>query len=254
MTTPLEPTKPVYLPTQRVVLVTGATHGLGREIAHGIGRTGARVLIGACDVQSGECTAAAMREEGIYANFIHVDVERPDTVAAAACLIEQNFGRLDVLVNNAGITDQGDGPPSRASVPAVRRIFDTNFFGALSTTQGMLPLLRKSRAARIVNISTSPGSLGHDGSRDRDFAEFKRFGYSASKAALSMLSEQLACELKGSRVKVNSLDTGCMASDQNGRRAHQGAPHGAAAVIHLALLEEDGPSDAFHNTAQLETW
>jgi len=247
-------TKPVYLPTQRVVLVTGANKGIGREIAHGIGRSGARVLLGARNVQRGECAAAAMREEGIYANFIHVDVEEAQTLAEAARMIEEDFGRLDVLVNNAGIADQADGPPSRAALHAVRRVFETNFFGALSTTQSMLPLLRKSRAARIVNVSSGLGSLTRHSNPEWEFAEFKRLGYCASKAALNMLTVQLAYELKDSGVKVNSVDPGFTATDLNGHRGHQTIPQGAATAIRMALLEEDGPSGGFYSATQAEPW
>ncbi len=250
------PPQPVqtYLPTQRVALITGGNKGIGREAAYVLGKTGARILIGARDRVRGEAVAAEMRDEGIYANFIYLDVERPETLAAAAQDIEDDYGRLDILINNAGITDRADGPPSNTSMEAVRRIFDTNFFGALSTTQAMLPLLRKSRGARIVNVSSGLGSLTHNGNAQWEFADVKLLGYCASKAALNMLTVQLAHELRDSGIKVNSADPGYTATDLNGRRGYQSVAQGAIASIRLAVLEDDGPSGGFFSAAQAEPW
>jgi NAD(P)-dependent dehydrogenase (short-subunit alcohol dehydrogenase family) len=247
-------TPQVYLPTQRVALITGANKGIGREIAYQLGKTGARVLLGAGDKSRGEAVAAEMREEGIYANFIHIDVEESLTLTQAAVCIERDYGRLDILVNNAGIADQSDGPPSVTSLPAVRRIFETNFFGALTTIQAMIPLLRQSQAGRVVNVSSGLGSLTYNGDPDFEFAAVKRLGYCASKAALNMLTVQLAYELRELGIKVNSADPGFTATDLNGHRGYQTVAQGAAAAIRLALLDEDGPSGGFYNADQLEPW
>lgn len=244
----------VYLPTQRVTLVTGANKGIGREVAYVLGKTGARILLGTRDRARGEAAAAEMREEGIYANCIPLDVSRPDTLAAAAQQIEEEYGRLDILINNAGITDRADGPPGSTDLGAVRRIFDTNFFGALSAVQAMLPLLRKSRGARIVNVSSGLGSLSLNGDPQWEFADVKYLGYCASKAALNMLTVQLAHELRGSGIKVNSADPGFTATDLNSHRGYQSTAQGAIASIRLALLEEDGPTGGFFSAAQAEPW
>ncbi|MBV8634324.1 MAG: SDR family NAD(P)-dependent oxidoreductase [Burkholderiaceae bacterium] len=245
---------PVYLPTQRVALVTGANKGIGREVAYVLGKTGARVLLGARDRLRGEAAAAEMREEGIYANYIHLDLNRPDSLQAAAEEIEEDYGRLDILVNNAGIADRADGLPGSASMDAVRRIFDTNFFGALSVTQAMLPLLRESRGARIVNVSSGLGSLAYNSDPQAEFADIKMIGYCASKAALNMLTVQLAHELRDSGIKVNSADPGYTATDLNGQRGYQSVAQGAISSIKLALLEDDGPSGGFFSAAQEERW
>jgi NAD(P)-dependent dehydrogenase (short-subunit alcohol dehydrogenase family) len=144
---------------RRVALITGANKGIGFEIAREIGKRGARVLLGARDQALGEAAAATLRAEGASARSLAIDLTKPETIRAAADTIGAEYGRLDVLVNNAGIADRADGPPSTARIDAVRRVFDTNFFGTLAVTQAMLPLLRKSAAARIVNVSSGLGSL-----------------------------------------------------------------------------------------------
>src|SRR5258708_5304122 len=155
--------------TPRIALVTGANKGIGFEIARRIGKTGARVLLGARDRARGEAAAATLKAEGIDITFIPLDLGKPATIQAAAAAIGAEPGRLDVLVNNAGLTDRADGPPSTTSIDAVRRVFDTNFFGTLAVTQALLPLLRKSLSARIVNVSSGLGSLTHNSDPDWRF-------------------------------------------------------------------------------------
>ena len=138
------------MPISRIALITGANKGIGFEIARQVGQAGNRVLLGARDAALGETAADTLKAEGIDARFVHVDLSKPATIQAAAAAIEADHGRLDVLVNNAGIVDRADGPPSTASIDAVRRVFDTNLFGPLAVTQAMLPLLGKSASARVV--------------------------------------------------------------------------------------------------------
>ena len=241
-------------PTVRITLVTGANKGIGFEIARQIGKAGHLVLLGARDATLGEAAAAALRAEDVDARFIHIDLGKPATIQAAAAVIDANHGRLDVLVNNAGIADRADGPPSKTSIDAVRRSFDTNFFGTLAVTQGMLPLLRKSPSARIVNVSSELGSLTHNSDPAWDFAQYKFLGYSASKAAVNMLTVQLASELKETGIKVNSADPGFTATDLNNHRGSQTIPEGAAAAIRLALLPYDGPTGGFFGASRVQPW
>jgi NAD(P)-dependent dehydrogenase (short-subunit alcohol dehydrogenase family) len=238
----------------RIALVTGANKGIGFEIARQIGKSGTGVLLGARDATLGEAAAAALEAEGVEIRFIPIDLAIPSTIQAAAAAIEAAYGRLDVLVNNAGISDRDDGPPSKASLDAVRRVFETNFFGTLAVTQAMLPLLRKSDSARIVNVSSGLGSLAHNGDPAWEFAHVKRIGYNTSKAALNMLTVQLAAELKGTGIKVNSANPGFTATDLNGHRGYQTVPQGAAAAIRLALLPDDGPTGGFFSADQQEPW
>ncbi len=240
--------------TDRIALITGANKGIGFEIAQQLGKAGHHVLLGARDPGRGEAAAAALREQGIDARFIHIDVGDAATIDAAAAEIETRYGRLDVLVNNAGIADQSDGSPGSADMAAVRRTFDTNFFGVLAVTQAMLPLLKRSASGRIVNVSSGLGSLTHNANPDWTFAAVKFIGYNASKAALNMMTVQLAAELRETGIKVNAADPGYTATDLNGHRGHQTVPEGAAAAVRLALLPDDGPSGGFFSAGQAEPW
>jgi NAD(P)-dependent dehydrogenase (short-subunit alcohol dehydrogenase family) len=241
-------------PKGRIALVTGANKGIGFEIARRISASNHRVLLGARDVALGEAAAAALKAEGLDVRFIHVDLSKPTTIKSAAATIDVDCGRLDVLVNNAGISDRADGPPSKTNIDAVRRIFDTNFFGTLAVTQAMLPLLRKSPAGRIVNLSSGLGSLTRNSDPAWEFAQYKFLGYNASKAALNMLTVQLAAELMGTGIKVNSADPGFTATDLNNHRGSQSIPEGAAEAIRLALLADDGPTGGFFSASREEPW
>ena len=131
-------------------------------------------------------------------------------------MIQDRFGRLDILVNNAGIFDFGDAAPSKASLAAVRRVMEVNFIGALAVTQAMLPLLRAAPEARIVNLSSSMGSLAENADPDAPYYAQRYIGYNASKAALNMLTIQLHEELKGEGIKVNSVSPGFVKTDLTG--------------------------------------
>jgi NAD(P)-dependent dehydrogenase (short-subunit alcohol dehydrogenase family) len=240
--------------TPRIALITGANKGIGLETARRIGQAGLRVLLGARKPALGEAAAAVLASEGLDARFIHIDLNAPETLTSAASAIESEFGRLDVLVNNAGITDRADGSPGRASPEAVRRIFDTNVHGSLAVIQAMLPLLRQSSAARIVNVSSGLGSLALNSDPDWEFSGVKLFGYNASKAALNMLTAQLATELAPNGIKVNSADPGFTATDLNGHRGYQSVEVGAEIVVHLALLSNDGPTGGFFSKDGANPW
>ena len=237
-----------------VALITGANKGIGFEIARQLGRVGQRILLGSRDAERGERAAEALRGEGVDVHAMTLDVTNADTIERAAAEIRRTYGKLDILVNNAGAKDSEDGPPSTASIDAVKRVFETNFFGALAVTQAMLPLLRNSERARIVNVSSGLGSLTHNGDPHWEHAAIKRMGYNGSKALLNMLTVQLAAELTGTNIKVNSADPGFTATDFNNYRGTQTIPEGAAAAIHLALLPDDGPSGGFFSCAGREPW
>jgi NAD(P)-dependent dehydrogenase (short-subunit alcohol dehydrogenase family) len=166
---------------KRIALVTGANKGLGFELARQIGRTGVTVLLGARNKSAGERAATALSAERIDVRFLAIDVADYASVEAAAGAITTGFGCLDILVNNAGINDPSDGPVPSACLDAVERVLRTNFLGALAVTQAMLPLLRNSKAARIVNVSSGLGSLTQNGDPSYPYAAAKLIGYSASK-------------------------------------------------------------------------
>ena len=240
----------------RVALVTGANKGIGFEVARQLGKAGCTVVIGTRNPELGRTAAAKLLEQSIDARFVALDVDQERTVETAAAILASDFECLDILVNNAGIiaVRDGDGPPSTAKAAAVELTLRTNFLGALIVAQAMLPLLRKSPAGRIVNVSSGLGSLEYNGDPNWEFASIKHLGYSASKAALNMLTVQLAFELRDTGIKVNSADPGFTATDLNRHRGYQTVEQGAREAVRLALLPADGPTGGFFSTGGRDPW
>lgn len=200
--------------TIRVALVTGANKGIGLEIARQLAQAGVRVLIGARDDVRAAVDDLASQE--LVAHAVRVDLNNEDSITNAAATIAQEHGRLDILVNNAGIFDTADGPPGTASLAAVRRVMDTNFLGTLAVTQAMLPLLRAAPSGRIVNLSSSLGSLTLNGDPNSAYYSQQFIGYNASKAALNMLTIQLHQALRDTPIVVNSVSPGFVKTDLTG--------------------------------------
>ena len=199
-----------------IALVTGANKGIGLEIARQLAEAGVHVLLGARDALRGQTAAEKLAEAGLNVSFVQLDVCDPQSVAAAAAQIRAKQGKLDILVNNAGIFDTADASPGKASLEAVRRVLETNFIGALSVTQEMLPLLRLAGKARIVNLSSSLGSLALNADPNSPYYAARFIGYNASKAALNMLTVQLHEELRGTGIVVNSVSPGFVKTDLTG--------------------------------------
>lgn len=229
----------------KIVLVTGANKGIGFEIARKLGALGFIVLLGARDATKGEAAAARLRSEGIDVRVLHLDVTNPATIEEAAKFIGEKFGRLDVLVNNAGVLPDRE-PPSRAPLTGVRQVFETNFFGVIAVTQAMLPLLRKSAAARIVNLSSAIGSLTMHSDPASGFRqEWNVLGYNSSKTALNAFTVFLANELHDTAIKVNSADPGYCKTDMNYNTGPRDPAEGAETAVWLATLPADGPTGGF---------
>jgi NAD(P)-dependent dehydrogenase (short-subunit alcohol dehydrogenase family) len=237
---------------KKIALVTGANTGIGLEVARQLAAAGCFVLLGARNATLGKEAAGKLTAEGLDIRLIQLDVTNLGTIAAAADSITRDFGRLDILVNNAGINDRGDGPASTAQHDAVECVLRTNFLGALAVTQAMLPLLGKSPAGRIVNVSSGLGSLTR--SAQPNPSSTNLIGYSASKAALNMLTVQLARLLSDTPIKVNSAAPGYTATALNDFRGTQTIPEGAAEAVRLALLPEDGPTGTFSERAGAVPW
>jgi NAD(P)-dependent dehydrogenase (short-subunit alcohol dehydrogenase family) len=238
----------------RIALVTGANKGIGFEIARQLAKRGMTVYVGARDGGRGIAVAEKLQGEGLAVRFVELDVLRDQTIGAAAATLDAAHGRLDVLVNNAGIFERGDGPPGRADIDAVRRTLLTNFVGPAAVAQAMLALLRRSPAGRIVNVSSELGSLALNADPAWEFGWAKFLGYGASKAALNMLTVQLAFELKDTPIKANSAGPGYTATDLNDNRGTQTVEEGAAEAVRLALLPADGPTGGFFSSAGPVPW
>ena len=197
---------------------------------------------------------AELADEGLGAESGALDLHDPATHAAAARTLEAKHGRLDILVNNAGVVDPQDGPPSRGAPDAARRIMEVNFLGALAVTQVMLPLLRRAPAARIVNVSSSLGSLTLNGDPDSPYYASQLIGYNASKAALNMLTVQLAQEFRGTPMLVNSVSPGYVKTDLTGHTGFLTVEEGAKLPVAYALLGKDGVSGRFVEASGETPW
>ncbi len=239
---------------KKIGLVTGANKGIGYEVARQLAALGCTILMGARNQALGEKAAAKLAAQNLDVRYIPLDLDDSSTIVAAARGIEAEFGRLDILVNNAGIAAQGDGPPSASSLEAIERDLRVNFIGAVAMAQAMLSLLHKAPSARVVNVSSGLGSLTKTSDPAFQFVAYKYLGYAASKAALNMLTVQLAYELRDSGIKVNSAEPGYTATDLNSNQGTQTVQEGAAAIIRLALLPDDGPSGGFFNRNGVVPW
>ncbi|RKN39276.1 SDR family NAD(P)-dependent oxidoreductase [Streptomyces hoynatensis] len=238
---------------RQVALITGANKGIGRAVAELLAAQGGTVLVGARDAGRGEAAAAAIRAAGGDAYPLTLDVTDPATAQAAAAWIGDRFGRLDILVNNAGISGSGqaapqdalDRVPSAVDVDLVREVFATNVLGVITVTNAVLPLLRRSPAARIVNVSSHAASLTMTAQVDGPLSGLTSAAYSPSKAALNALTLQYANELRKENILVNAAAPGYVDTDINGHTGLLTPAQGAAVVIRLATLGEDGPTGGF---------
>lgn len=233
--------------SDRIALITGANKGIGLEVARQLGNQGIKVLVGARDQQRGQKAAAQLRTDGIDAQFILLDVTNQSTIDAAAAEVARQYGKLDILVNNAAILPEIK-PPAECNLGNLRGTFDTNFFGLVAVTQAFLPLIRKSPAGRIVNVSSLLGSLaGFQSGKDY-------FAYSASKVAVNAFTIGLAAELQGTPIKVNAASPGYTATDMNNFRGTQTVEQGAVALVRLATLPPHGPTGAFIDSNGSVPW
>jgi NAD(P)-dependent dehydrogenase (short-subunit alcohol dehydrogenase family) len=226
-----------------IALITGANKGIGFQTARLLGARGMTVLASARDEARGAEAERALRDGGADARFVQLDVTDEKSVARAAEWVEAEFGRLDVLVNNAGITRrEGGGPPSQTTLAALRAVYETNVFGVVAVTNAMLPLLRRAPAARIVNLSSELGSITSMTAPGSPMAGMASIPYPSSKTALNMVTAMYATELRDTPIKVNAANPGYCATDLNGNSGFRTAEQGAEVGVHLATLPDDGPA------------
>jgi NAD(P)-dependent dehydrogenase (short-subunit alcohol dehydrogenase family) len=241
------------VPDKRIALVTGANQGVGLQVAKELVANGLTVLAGSRNFERGE---AAAKEIGPGAIALQLDVTDEASIAAAAERIRDEYGRLDLLVNNAGIsktTERRLGSPeyaassqaSNASLDEVRAVWETNVFGVLAVYQAMLPLLRRSSDARIVNVSSGVGSL--TANADPTSPYHAMFGpiYPASKAALNAMTLAMMVELESTDIKINLVSPGFTKTNLNGYAGTESVEDGSREVVRVALLGPDGPTGTF---------
>jgi len=242
---------------QKVAFITGANRGLGFQTALDLGKKKdgeIKVVIGSRQKAQGEEALAKLRGAGVDAGLLEFDITKPSDYQDAYDYFASNYDRLDILVNYAGIaggTFPGEGPEHRAAdVPLdlLRKVFETNFFAQVALTRTLLPLIRKSAAGRIVNLSSILGSLNLHADSKSPIYDAKSFAYDASKTALNAFTIHLAYELRDTGIKVNSAHPGWVKTDMGGSKAPLELSEGSKTSVWLATLPPDGPSGGyFHN-------
>lgn len=241
---------------KKVALISGANKGIGLETARQLGKQGITVLLGARDRAKGEAAAEQLKKDGIDVRAVKFDVVNAADIKAAAELVEKEFGKLDILINNAGVMFEpiGGNNSSTVSEKVLRDTFETNFFSSVAVTNAFLPLLKKSDAGRIVNVSSILGSLSLHATEGSPIYEAKALAYDSSKAALNSYTVHLAHELKGTGIKVNSAHPGWVKTDLGTDAAPMDVVDGAKTEVELATLGTDGPTGGFFHMGEPITW
>ena len=239
---------------KKIAFITGGNRGIGFQTALELGRAGIKVVIGSRDLKQGELALEKLLAAGADADAILFDVTQPASHQAAFDYFNSRYGYLDILVNNAGIAGgvfPGTGPEhSAADVPLalLRKVFETNFFSQIAITKALLPLIRKSSAGRIVNLSSILATP------DSPIYDAKSFAYDASKTALNAFTIHLAWELRDTNIKVNSAHPGWVKTDMGGSQAPMELEQGAKTSAALATLPDDGPTGGFFHLGQPLPW
>jgi len=226
-----------------IALITGANKGIGFATAQLLGARDVTVLVGARDEERGRQAERALRDGGADAHFVQLDVTDDKSVRQAAEWIDAAHGRLDILINNAGIArGDGDGRPSETTLDTLLTVYRTNVFGVVAVTNAMLPLLRGAPAARIVNVSSEVGSIASMTDPASPMWPMASVPYPSSKSAVNMITAMYAKELRDTPIKVNAANPGYCATDLNRNSGFRTAEQGAEVSVHLATLPGDGPT------------
>ncbi len=243
--------------TNRVAVVTGANRGIGLETSRQLASQGITVIMAGRNRESTDAAASALTQRGLKVLPAVLDVTNAEQLESLRLKIEADFGRLDILVNNAGIIS-GEGffgnSVLEVSAESVRNTIEVNLLGPIAVTRALLPLLRKSAAGRIVNVSSALGSLAINRDFEGDFAGAKPLAYNVSKAALNMFTVLLASELQGTSIKVNAAHPGWVKTELGTDAAPMEVPDGAKTSVALALLGSDGPTGQFMHQGEPLPW
>jgi NAD(P)-dependent dehydrogenase (short-subunit alcohol dehydrogenase family) len=234
------------LSSRRIALVTGANRGIGHAIARQLAERDIHVVATARDIGQANRTASELASRGFAASGARLDVTEPDTITAAVQHALDRYGRIDILVNNAGISD-GDQLPSDIDLKLTSRVWRVNVLGAWECAEAVIPAMRSAGYGRIVNLSSTLGSLHHM-TRPTEPA------YRVSKAALNAVTRVLAAELAGSGILVNSASPGWVRTDLGGPNAPRSVDQGADTPVWLATLPDDGPTGGFFYEREPLEW
>jgi len=230
--------------TKPIALVTGANKGIGKEVVRGLAARGYIVYLGARDADRGAKAKAEIDGPGLDIRVAQLDVTDSASISRVAGTLTEEVGRLDVLINNAGVSFERL-PPSQCDVQALRNTYEVNVFGPVALTQALLPLLRVGQERVIVNLSSELGSLALLGYPDFQFAQVNAFAYNSSKTAINAFTVLLAKELRGEGFRVNSVNPGFTATDLNQFRGKGKVEEAAAVVLRYATLDASGPPGGY---------
>jgi NAD(P)-dependent dehydrogenase (short-subunit alcohol dehydrogenase family) len=239
---------------KRVALVTGANKGIGFAISRRLAKKEITVVMGARDLQKGKAACAQLSEKGWDVHFHMLDVCRPDNIETILKVIDNHFKRLDILVNNAGIKIDGDATALTIDPNRLQETLQTNFFGPLQLCQGCIPLMRKHGYGRIVNMSSTLGSLAEIADESSAYSEIQSPAYRMSKAALNSITVLVAKEVRGENILVNSVCPGWVNTDLGGQMAPLTPDQGADTPAWLATLPDNGPSGGFFRERRTLSW
>ena len=227
--------------TKRVALVTGANRGIGFEISRQLALKEMTVLMGGRDNERGTAAENRLLDQGLDVHYIMIDVRDPTTIEAAVGRIKDEFGRLDVLVNNAGIQIDSKTPLLELSVTLLQNTLETNTFGPLRLSQACVPIMKANHYGRVVNMSSTLGSLTGITDPDSSYAQVRSAAYRLSKSFLNGITVLLSKELRGTNILVNSACPGWVLTDMGGDQAPLSSEQGAVTPVWLATLLDDGP-------------
>lgn len=244
--------------SKKIALVTGANKGIGFETAKQLGKKGISIIAAARNADNGNMAVSKLKAEGIDAEFLQLDVTNETQIQQAFEYINNKYDKLDILINNAGIAVEhggwGANTATTVTEKELHQTFDTNFFSIVLLTNKLLPLLKKSEAGRIVNLSSILGSLTLHSDAASPIYSSKLFAYDASKTALNAYTIHLAAALANTKIKVNSAHPGWVKTDMGSDAAPMEIIDGAKTSVELALLDESGPNGKYIHLGQELPW
>ncbi|MES2683708.1 MAG: SDR family oxidoreductase [Pseudomonadota bacterium] len=240
---------------KKIALITGANKGIGFETARQLGKQGIHVIVASRDPAKAEAATLALRSDDISAEALTLDVSSAKSIDTAVRTVSDKHGHLDILINNAGVLQDAEGKkPSEQTMEAWRKTFDTNVFGLVATTNAFLPLIKKSSAGRIVNLSSILGSNTLHQQKDSGIYDYKIPAYNVSKSAVNAWTVHLAHELKDTAIKVNAAHPGHVQTDMGGANAPMAISDGAKTSVALATLPATGPTGGYFHLDQALPW